>query len=61
MSRARMALVAVVLIAVTSGCTTFAQAQAPPQPVAPTDAQRRECERNGGYWSVAAGFCRVGQ
>jgi hypothetical protein len=25
-----------------------------------TEGQRRECERNGGYWSTAAGMCRIG-
>jgi hypothetical protein len=24
------------------------------------EAQRRECERNGGYWSSAASYCRIG-
>jgi hypothetical protein len=28
--------------------------------VAPTDAQQRECERNGGYWVTASGYCKIG-
>jgi hypothetical protein len=50
------------IAAMTSGgCTMIARAQSsPPQGTTPTDAERRECERNGGYWATAAGFCRIG-
>jgi hypothetical protein len=40
-----------------------AGAWAPParaQGTIPTDAQRRECERNGGYWVTASGSCKIG-
>jgi hypothetical protein len=56
MSRAGMAVVAAVLLVAGSVCTTLAQTQG----TVPTEAQRRECERNGGYWSTAAGICRIG-
>lgn len=56
MSRAGMAVVAAVLFVAVSGCTTLAQAQS----TVPTNTQRRECERNGGYWATAAGMCRIG-
>jgi hypothetical protein len=60
-STARLVVVASFIAAVTSGCTMIAQVQSsPPQGTTPTDAQRRECERNGGYWATAAGFCRIG-
>jgi hypothetical protein len=50
-----VAVMAVVLVLMTIG-TTFAQSQG----MAPTDSQRRECERNGGYWVTAAGYCKIG-
>jgi hypothetical protein len=56
MSRARMALVAAVLFGLAGGQTMLAQAQG----TVPTEAQRRECERNGGYWVTAAGYCKIG-
>jgi hypothetical protein len=28
--------------------------------LAPTDTQQRECERNGGYWVTASGYCKIG-
>jgi hypothetical protein len=28
--------------------------------LAPTDAKQRECERNGGYWVFASGYCKIG-
>jgi hypothetical protein len=58
---ARVLVVASFIAAVTGGCAMAAQA--PPHPLqgtTPTDAQRRECERNGGSWATAAGFCRIG-
>ena len=57
MSRAVTALIVVVFFRVASGCTVLTDAQGS----IPTDAQRRECERNGGYWATAAGFCRIGE
>jgi hypothetical protein len=49
------------IAAVMSGCTMIAQAPSNQlQGKTPTDAQRRECERNGGYWATAGAFCRVG-
>ena len=27
---------------------------------AATDAQQRECERNGGYWVTSSGYCKIG-
>jgi hypothetical protein len=60
-SIARLVVVASLITAVTSACTMIAQAPSSQlQGTTPTDAQRRECERNGGYWATAAGFCRVG-
>ena len=53
----RMTVVVVaILLSAASGCMALAQAPSP----APVDAPRLECERNGGYWSTAAGFCRIG-
>jgi hypothetical protein len=62
LSTATLRVVASFIAAVTSGgCALIAQAQnSQPQGTTPTDAQRRECERNGGYWATAAGFCRIG-
>ena len=45
----------VVLLAV-SGWTGLGQAQ----DTTPTEAQRLECQRNGGYWATAAGYCKAG-
>jgi hypothetical protein len=60
-STARLVVVASLITAVASGCTMTARApSSQPQDVTPTDAQRRECERNGGYWATAAGYCRIG-
>ena len=60
-SMARLVVVASFIAAVTSGCTMIAPAQSSQlQGTTPTDAQRRECERNGGHWATAAGFCRTG-
>jgi hypothetical protein len=56
MSRAGMALVAAVLFGIAGGETMLAQ----PQGTVPTESQRRECERNGGYWVTAAGYCKIG-
>jgi hypothetical protein len=56
MGRMGLALVAAVFFVAVSGSSMLAQAQG----TIPTDAQRREGERNGGYWDTAAGFCRVG-
>jgi hypothetical protein len=55
-SRIAMAVAAAVFFGTVSGCTALP----PVQNTAPTGAQRLECERNGGYWATAAGFCRIG-
>jgi hypothetical protein len=60
-STARWVIVVALIAAMTSGCAMIARAQSsPPSGTTPTDAERRECERNGGYWATAAGFCRIG-
>jgi hypothetical protein len=56
MSRAEMAVMAAVLFTAASVCTM----PAPAQGTVATDAQKRECERNGGYWVTASGFCKIG-
>jgi hypothetical protein len=56
MGRMGLALVAAVFFVAVSGSSMLAQAQG----TIPTEAQRRECERNGGYWDTTAGFCRIG-
>ena len=56
MDRMGLALVAAVFFVAVSGSSMLARAQG----TIPTEAQRRECERNGGYWATAAGFCKIG-
>ena len=56
MDRLKSALAAAVMLVGVSGAWALPAAQG----TIPTDAQRRECERNGGYWDAAAGFCKVG-
>jgi hypothetical protein len=56
MDRLKSALAAAVMLVGVSGTWTLAAGRG----TIPTDAQRRECERNGGYWDAAAGFCKVG-
>ena len=56
MGRMGWALVTAVLFAAVTGSSVLARAQG----TIPTEAQRRECERNGGYWATAAGFCKIG-
>ena len=56
MDRMGLALLAAVFFVAVSGSSMLAQAQG----AIPTEAQRRECERNGGYWDTAAGFCKIG-
>jgi hypothetical protein len=56
MSRAAIAVVAAVLFVAAGGCTVLTVAQG----TVPTDAQRRECERNGGYWATSSGYCKIG-
>jgi hypothetical protein len=51
-----LALVAAVFFVAVSGPSMLVQAQG----TIPTEAQRRECERNGGYWATTAGYCRIG-
>jgi uncharacterized protein YceK len=55
----RLVVVSAFIAAVMTGCTTIAQAPSS-QGKIPTDAQRRECERNGGHWATAPGYCKVG-
>ena len=55
MDRLKVALAAAVMLVGVSGAWALAAGQG----TIPTDAQRRECERNGGYWDTAAGFCKV--
>ena len=55
MCQAGLAVVAAVFLGPCAS-TMLAQAQG----AIPTEAQRRECERNGGYWATASGMCRVG-
>ena len=54
--KARSAVVAGSILAAVS---VWTQVMAAPAPV-PTDAQRHECERNGGYWVTASGYCKIG-
>jgi hypothetical protein len=56
MDRLALTLAAAVIFVSVSGAWALAVAQG----TIPTEAQRRECERNGGYWDTAAGFCKVG-
>ena len=56
MGRMGLALVAAVFFAAVTGSSVLAQAQG----TIPTEAQRRECERNGGYWATASGICKIG-
>jgi hypothetical protein len=54
----RVGLVALAIMGLTlAGCSSVL---GPPPAVSVTEGQRRECERNGGYWSTAAGMCRIG-
>jgi len=55
-SRAVLAVAGVAFFVAMSASPMLAQAQG----TIPTEAQRRDCERNGGYWSTAAGYCRIG-
>lgn len=58
MMRTRLArtLAAVVVFVAMSGLTTLGQAQG----TIPSEAQRLECERSGGYWASASGYCKIG-
>jgi len=56
MGKRGAALVAVVFFVAVGAASMVAQAQVR----IPTESERRECERNGGYWDSAAGFCKVG-
>ena len=56
MGRTMLALVAAVFFVAVSGSSMLARAQG----TVPTETQRRECERSGGYWNTAAGFCKIG-
>jgi hypothetical protein len=61
-STARLAIAASFIAAVTSGCGMSVQVGGSQiqGTTTPTDAQRRDCERNNGSWSPAAGICRIG-
>jgi hypothetical protein len=54
MGKRGAALVAVVFFVAVGAASMVAQARVP------TESERRECERNGGYWDSAAGFCKAG-
>ena len=56
MSGARIVIFGLIISAVVGAAPTSVVAQT----TVPTDAQRRECERNGGYWVTAVGYCKVG-
>jgi hypothetical protein len=56
MGKRGAALVAVVFFVAVGAASMVAQAQVR----IPTESERRECERNGGYWDSAAGFCKAG-
>jgi hypothetical protein len=49
-------VVAAVFFVAAGGCTVLTVAHG----TVPTDAQRRECERNGGYWATSSGYCKIG-
>ena len=49
-------MAALVVFLATSGWTRLGQAQG----TTSTEAQQLECQRNGGYWATAAGYCKVG-
>jgi hypothetical protein len=55
-SRAGMAAIGAVVLVLAGGFTPLTWAQG----TVPTESQRRECERNGGYWATAAGMCKFG-
>jgi hypothetical protein len=55
-SRRALMMTALVVFLAASGWARLGQAQGTP----PTDAQRLECQRNGGYWATAAGYCKAG-
>jgi hypothetical protein len=54
--RAKTVIVVTIVLAAVSGAAVVASAQG----TIPTDAQRLECERNGGYWVTATGSCKIG-
>jgi hypothetical protein len=56
MGKRGAALVAVVFFLAVGAASMVAQAQGR----IPTESERRECERNGGYWDSACGFCKIG-
>jgi hypothetical protein len=56
MGKRGAALVAVVFFVGVGAGSIVAQAQGK----IPTESERRECERNGGYWDSASGFCKAG-
>jgi hypothetical protein len=56
LSRLAMTMAAVAVFMAVSGVATLGQAQ----DTNPTEGQRQQCERNGGYWASAAGYCKIG-
>jgi hypothetical protein len=56
MSKRGAARVALVFFVAVGAASMVAQAQGK----IPTESERRECERNGGYWDSASGFCKAG-
>jgi hypothetical protein len=55
-NRAGMAAIGAIVLMLASAFPPLTRAQG----TAPTESQRRECERNGGYWATAAGMCKFG-
>jgi hypothetical protein len=55
-SKAGLALVSLLLLAAAWSAT----GPAPAQTLTPSEADRRACERSGGYWVTAVGYCKIG-
>ena len=51
----RLAALTLVATLALAGCSLSASPSA-----SPAFTPQAECERNGGYWDTAAGFCKVG-
>lgn len=49
-------MVALVVFVAASGWPRLGQAQG----TTASEAQQLECQRNGGYWATAAGYCKIG-
>jgi hypothetical protein len=50
----RRAVTSVILLAALWAATSDAHA------AAASEAEQRACERNGGYWVTASGYCKIG-